>query len=289
MQSYLSLLMTCAFLTLLLEILPYLCSSGCALGPKWSSSCFSDLISWFALGLFHACLGYVCAEQRTGCTIVSNDCRHGGSCPGADGAVLALELEMSSLLLDPLAVPERCWSAGLIGPLWSLAYLQAWWIGYKVVPSPVLRFIFPAWFLLPAAVVDWSWKDRRHVGLGSHPGLPCPGPGEDPACVKRASACRSSSRKVLCFSSFPHGSSGVFYRTNLITHCFPSGAAVKNLPANAEDTRDTALIFGSGRSLGVGNGNLLQYFCLENSMDRETWQTAVHGVAKSWTRLSTHK
>ena len=81
----------------------------------------------------------------------------------------------------------------------------------------------------------------------------------------------------------------MFYRTNLITHCFPSGAAVKNLPANAEDTRDTALIFGSGRSLGVGNGNLLQYFRLENSMDRETWQTAVHGVAKSWTRLSTHK
>ena len=43
---------------------------------------------------------------------------------------------------------------------------------------------------------------------------------------------------------------------------------VKNPLANAGDTRDAGLIPGSGRSPGVGNGNLLQYFCLENSMDR---------------------
>ena len=40
---------------------------------------------------------------------------------------------------------------------------------------------------------------------------------------------------------------------------------VKNLPANAGDTRDTGWIPGSGRSLGAGNGNLLQFSCLENS------------------------
>ena len=38
--------------------------------------------------------------------------------------------------------------------------------------------------------------------------------------------------------------------------------------------------------LGEGNGNPLQYSCLENPMDREAWQATVHGVAKSWTRLS---
>ena len=43
---------------------------------------------------------------------------------------------------------------------------------------------------------------------------------------------------------------------------------VKNLPANAGDTRDLGTIPGLGRSLGVGNGNPLQYFCLENSKDR---------------------
>ena len=46
---------------------------------------------------------------------------------------------------------------------------------------------------------------------------------------------------------------------------FPGGSVVKNLPANAGDT---GLVPGSGRSPGVGNGNLLQYSCLENSMDR---------------------
>ena len=43
---------------------------------------------------------------------------------------------------------------------------------------------------------------------------------------------------------------------------------------------------GSGRSPGRGNGNPLQYSYLKNSMDRGAWQTIVHGLAKSWTRLS---
>ena len=43
---------------------------------------------------------------------------------------------------------------------------------------------------------------------------------------------------------------------------------------------------GSGILLGEGNGNLLQYSCPENPMDRGAWQATVHGVAKSWTRLS---
>ena len=69
---------------------------------------------------------------------------------------------------------------------------------------------------------------------------------------------------------------------------FPSGAVVRNSPANAGDTRDTGLIPGLGRSLGVGNGNPLQYYCLENSMDREAWRAVVYGVTKSRTQLNTH-
>ena len=63
---------------------------------------------------------------------------------------------------------------------------------------------------------------------------------------------------------------------------------VKNPPANAGDARDACSILGLGRSPGVGNGNLLQYSYLENSMDRGTWLATVHGVAKSQTQLSTH-
>ena len=59
----------------------------------------------------------------------------------------------------------------------------------------------------------------------------------------------------------------------------------KNPPANAGDAGSFA---GSGRSPRPGNGNLLQYSCLENSMDRGFWQAAVYGVSKSHTQLSTH-
>ena len=59
------------------------------------------------------------------------------------------------------------------------------------------------------------------------------------------------------------------------------------LPANAGDVGDVGSIPGSGRSPGEGNGNPLQYSCLENSMDRGAWWATVHGVTKSWTWLST--
>ena len=56
---------------------------------------------------------------------------------------------------------------------------------------------------------------------------------------------------------------------------------VKNLPANAGETRDVVLIPERGRSPGEVNGNSLQYSCLENSMDRGAWWATVHRVAKS--------
>ena len=58
---------------------------------------------------------------------------------------------------------------------------------------------------------------------------------------------------------------------------------VKNLSTSAGDIRDTGLIPGSGRSSGEGNGNPLQYSCLENPMDGGAWWATVHEVTKSWT------
>ena len=67
---------------------------------------------------------------------------------------------------------------------------------------------------------------------------------------------------------------------------FPRGTVLKNLPAKAGDLRDVGSIPGLGRSPGVGNGNPLQYSCLENSMDRGTWWVTIHEVPKSQTWLS---
>ena len=58
---------------------------------------------------------------------------------------------------------------------------------------------------------------------------------------------------------------------------------VKNPPANAGDARNVGSIPRSRRSPVVGNGILLQYSCLENSIGRGTWQAIVHGVTKSQT------
>ena len=68
---------------------------------------------------------------------------------------------------------------------------------------------------------------------------------------------------------------------------FLSGSAGKESTGNAGDSGDTGSIPGLGRSPGGGNGNPLQYSCLENSMDRGDWWVTVHGVTKSQIRLST--
>ena len=56
---------------------------------------------------------------------------------------------------------------------------------------------------------------------------------------------------------------------------------VKNLPANAGDARGMGSIPGLGRFPGEGNGNPLQYSCLENPMERGAWRAVVHRVTKS--------
>ena len=69
-----------------------------------------------------------------------------------------------------------------------------------------------------------------------------------------------------------------------MTKCpFPGGSDGKESACNEEDL---GLISVSGRSPVRGNDNPLQYSCLENSIDRGPWWATVHGVTKSWTRLS---
>ena len=68
---------------------------------------------------------------------------------------------------------------------------------------------------------------------------------------------------------------------------FPGGRVIKNLPPNGGDPRDVSSVPGLGRSLGGGNGNPLQYSCLENPTNGGDWWTTVHGVSKSRTQLNT--
>ena len=63
---------------------------------------------------------------------------------------------------------------------------------------------------------------------------------------------------------------------------FPGGSNGKESACNAGDTGS---IPGSGSSPGTRNGKPLQYSCLENPVDRETWRATIHRVAKSWTRV----
>ena len=66
----------------------------------------------------------------------------------------------------------------------------------------------------------------------------------------------------------------------------PGDSVAKNLSAIAKDAGDMGSTPGLGRSAGGGNGNPLQYHCLENPMDRGAWRATVHGVANSRVPLS---
>ena len=68
---------------------------------------------------------------------------------------------------------------------------------------------------------------------------------------------------------------------------FTGGSVVKNLPANAGHERDSGSVAGLERSPGGGNGNPLQYSCLENSMDRGACRATVHSITKKQIQLST--
>ena len=117
----------------------------------------------------------------------------------------------------------------------------------------------------------------------------CPG-GEDytgvstqlglPFATLSIISCYSYSLSDWCIPDFLPLETGLL----AITKECPGGAGVKNLPANAGDTKDAGLVSGSGRSLGEGNGNPLQYSYLGNPMDRGAWQLQFMWL-QSWTWL----
>ena len=72
----------------------------------------------------------------------------------------------------------------------------------------------------------------------------------------------------------------VNYRTQSCPGVSQVTLVVKSLPANAGDIRDAGLIPESGRSPGEGHGSPLQYFCVENPMERGAWQTTVRRVKR---------
>ena len=89
---------------------------------------------------------------------------------------------------------------------------------------------------------------------------------------------------TLILGSKQWGRKSIEIEWDQVTWVFPGVSVVRNPPPKAGDIRDVGSIPGSGRSPGGGNGNPLQYFCLENPMDRGTWRvTVLDGVAKSWT------
>ena len=69
---------------------------------------------------------------------------------------------------------------------------------------------------------------------------------------------------------------------------FPGGSVVKESTCQCKRHRRCGFDPWVTRISGVGNGNLPQYSCLENSMDKGLWRATVHAVTKSWTELSTH-
>ena len=96
---------------------------------------------------------------------------------------------------------------------------------------------------------------------------------------------------ICIFSNWCFHVSSIYTAVELVDHMAGPGALlggtmVKNPPANVEDGRDVGLIPGSGRSPGEGNGNPLQYFCLENSMDRGAWLVSIHRITENRTWLS---
>ena len=82
----------------------------------------------------------------------------------------------------------------------------------------------------------------------------------------------------------------IYWAFHVVISCFepfPGGAVIKEPPASTGDSRGAGSVPGSGSSPGGGHGNPLQYSCLENSMNRRSWQTIVHGISESDTTVRT--
>ena len=120
-----------------------------------------------------------------------------------------------------------------------------------------------------SSVLAW-----RIPGTGEPGGLPCMGShrvGNDCSDLAAAAAAAADQNSPSLGSWEPY--------TLRLLGVSPGGSEVK---ASAHNAGDLGSIPGSGRSLGEGYGNPLQYSCLENPMDGESWWATIHRIAKSW-------
>ena len=151
--------------------------------------------------------------------------------------------------------------------------------------------------------IRWLCPKLNQVKSESEIGQSCPTLCDPMDCSLPGSSVMGFSRQeywiVLPFPSpgdLPNQGSnlGLLHCRQTLLPSEPPGRSnqvvlvIKNPPASAGDIRDEGSIPGSGRCPGVGNGNPLQYSCLENPMDRGAWRATVHEVAKLGTIEHTH-
>ena len=137
-------------------------------------------------------------------------------------------------------------------PTWSLTLILRFFLIHKRLHSEPLS----------SHSVSWYVKVLQHLWILEIP--------------LEASVC------TLC-GGFRHVSSGLPYFLVMINFESTWGSDGEEC---ARSAGDLGSIPGLGRSPGGGHGNPLQYSCLENPVDRGAWRATVHGIAKSWTRLS---
>ena len=127
-------------------------------------------------------------------------------------------------------------------------------------------------FSLPMSGAESSEEpvQKAQVLRHSQRGIHCPGRAK---CFLGAVASEWNLKGLIIVSGWIDGAS-------------QGALVVKNRAANAGDVRDVGSISVLGRFPGVGNGNLLQYSCLGNPMDRGAWWATVRGAAQRWTQLS---
>ena len=128
-------------------------------------------------------------------------------------------------------------------------------------------------------VQDWCLAEGWRRICDSQAGSVGPQLENHVNCFQELEFGQAQYSKVL--SNYSFCSFCFFFFLCLILGASQVALVVKNPPANTGDARDAVLKPGSIRSPGGGNGNPLQYSCLENPMDRGAWWATVHGVAES--------
>ena len=158
-------------------------------------------------------------------------------------------------------------NSGLLHCRWSLYHLSHKKVKLKVTPSCLTLcgpMDYAAHRILQARALEW-------VAFPFSRGSSQPRDGTQVSCIAGG-----------CFTSWATGQPIYAH----IQSTVPGGTVVKSPPVWAGDAGAAGLILGSGRPLGEGNGNPLQYSCLENPMDRGARCPTVHGFAKSHIWLS---